>query len=48
MVTKVNNPKGFRDKQTKARNAARKQFRQDHPEHRGKQLKKVPIESNLD
>jgi len=40
------NPIGHRNSQTKARNIHRKQFRLDHPEHKGKQLKKLPLENN--
>lgn len=37
---------GNRNKQTKTRNEHRRQFRIDHPEHRGKQLKKLPLEDH--
>lgn len=37
---------GFRNKQTKTRNEHRRQFRLDYPLHRGKQLKKLPLEDN--
>jgi len=32
---------------SKSRNKARKLFRQEHPEHRGKHLKKLPFERNI-
>lgn len=32
---------------TKARNAARRDFRLHNPQHCGKQLKKWPLEANL-
>lgn len=37
---------GFRNKQTKTRNEHRRQFRLENPEHRGKQLKKLPLEDH--
>lgn len=37
---------GFRNKQTKTRNEHRRQFRLENPQHRGKQLKKLPLEDN--
>jgi len=40
------NPIGFRNKQSANRNLHRKQFRLDHPEHAGKQLKKLPLEDH--
>jgi len=38
------NPIGNRNKQSANRNLHRKQFRLDNPEHRGKKLKRWPLE----
>lgn len=44
---KIDNPKGFRNSQTKNRNEARRQFRLDNPQHKGKKLKRWPIEDHF-
>lgn len=43
-VTKTVNTKGHRNKQTRRRNRARREFRERHPEHGGKQLNRWPLD----
>ena len=39
---------GKNNSEKSRRNEARKQFRKENPQHRGKKLKKWPIEANFD